>query len=141
MSDPRPPHPRLFTVEEADALLPQLRVLLRSLKESQARLLAAEAELAERGGGSARSNGHVHPDGERDRLRQTVTEAQEQLTHAVRGIAELGCELKDPERGMIDFRTMREGRVVYFCWLMDEPRVLFWHELDAGFRGRQPLSE
>ena len=135
------PQPRLFTVEEADALLPTLRAHLRLLREARQRLLQTEEEIAQRFTGGSHSNGHVAPGGERDRLNQTQGEAQRQITHAVRNIAELGCELKDPEQGMIDFRTAREGRIVYLCWLMNEARVLFWHELDGGYRGRQPLNQ
>ena len=67
--------------------------------------------------------------------------AQSQIRAAADAIHELGAELKDPERGMVDFRTLRDGRVVYLCWLMEEPRVMYWHELDAGYRGRQRLED
>lgn len=141
MAAPELPPPRLFTVEEARALLPTLRVLVEQLQTAQRRLVEAQTRLTQRFQGGALANGHVDPGGERDRLHQSVVEAQEQVGAAVSGIAELGCELKDPERGMVDFRTMREGRVVYLCWLVEEPTVMFWHELDAGYRGRQRLDE
>lgn len=75
------------------------------------------------------------------RLTTASEDAQAQIRAAAEAIHELGGELKDPERGMVDFRTEREGRVVYLCWLMDEPRVMYWHELDAGYRGRQRLGD
>ena len=133
------PRPRLFTVEEANALLPRMRELLHELQAGRAQLVTAQDELAHRVHGGARANGHVAPGSDRDRLTQAVEQAQQQITAAVRGIAELGGELKDPERGMVDFRSLREGRVVYLCWLMHEPSVLYWHDLDAGYLGRQPL--
>jgi hypothetical protein len=141
MDQPRPPAPRLFTVDEANALLPTVRDLLRDLQTARERLATAQARLAQRLHGGARTNGHAVPGSETDRLNQEIADAQEQTTRAVYGIAELGCELKDPERGMVDFRTLREGRVVYLCWLMDEPHVMYWHELEAGYRGRQRLEE
>src|SRR5438552_5778712 len=107
MSDSVIPPPRIFTVDEARALLPTLRRLLEELQSSRARLADAQQQLAERFHGGARTNGHVDPGGERDLLQQAMVEAQNQLGAAVRGIAELGCELKDPERGMIDFRSLR----------------------------------
>ncbi|HZT07134.1 MAG TPA: DUF2203 domain-containing protein [Chloroflexota bacterium] len=131
--------PRLFTVAEANALLPRLRDILAELRAARERLLHIQEQLAERIHGGARSNGHIEPGGETAQLTAASEAAQRDMTRAVRAIAELGCELKDPDRGMVDFRTMRDGRVVYLCWLMDEPEVQFWHELDAGYRGRQRL--
>jgi hypothetical protein len=51
-----------------------------------------------------------------------------------------GCEIKDLESGLIDFPTIWEGREVFLCWKLGEPEVEFWHEIDAGFAGRQPLK-
>jgi hypothetical protein len=53
----------------------------------------------------------------------------------------LGCELKGLEQGLVDFPTLRQGRTVYLCWQYNEPEIAFWHELDAGFAGRQLLSD
>ncbi len=131
--------PRIFTLHEAIALLPRLREILRELREAREAFSAAQRRLEERYQGGTRTNGHVKPGGELDQLIGTAEEARNRITTAVRAISELGCELKDADRGMVDFRTMRDGRVVYLCWLMDEPTIRFWHELDGGFRGRQPL--
>jgi hypothetical protein len=139
VAEQRPHEPRIFTVEEANALLPQLRQLLDDLRAARERLLEAQEQIAQRFHGGARSNGHVTPGGEVERLNAASNEAQADIGRAVSAIAELGCELKDPDRGMVDFRTMRGGRVVYLCWLQHEPEVLFWHELDGGYRGRQEL--
>lgn len=68
-------------------------------------------------------------------------DAQSQIGAAAAAIEELGGELKDPDRGMVDFRSMRDGRVVYLCWLTEEPRVTYWHELDGGYRGRQRIED
>jgi len=51
----------------------------------------------------------------------------------------MGVELKDPRQGLIDFRGNRDGRVVYLCWRLGEGDIAYWHELDAGFQGRQRL--
>ena len=48
--------------------------------------------------------------------------------------------LKDPRTGLVDFRSVRDGRVVYLCWRLGEDRIRYWHDLDAGFAGRQPLD-
>ncbi len=132
---------RLFTVEEANELLPRLRRILAHLQEARQRLLAAQHELGDRFHGGPRGNGHASPNSEMARLSTAGEAAQAQIAAAAAAIQELGGELKDPERGMIDFRTEREGRVVYLCWLLDEPRVMYWHELDGGYRGRQRLDD
>jgi hypothetical protein len=133
------PEPRLFTLDEANALVPQLRPILNVLSGARVRLVEAQTEFDVRYHGG-RGNGHPVPGGEIERLNTAILEAQRDIQESAQAIADLGCELKDPDRGMVDFRTMREGRVVYLCWLMDEPRVLFWHELEGGFAGRNPLD-
>jgi len=134
------PKPRIFTLEEASALLPTLRGILSELKEARNDLTEIQQQLADRVGMGSRSNGHIVEGGEVDRLNAKTQDAQERIRRSVLFIAELGCELKDPDRGMVDFRTMRQGRVVYLCWLMHEERIDFWHELEGGFNGRQPLQ-
>ena len=132
---------RLFSVDEANALLPRIRRVLLHLQEGREKLLEAQAQLGERFHGGPRANGHANPDSEMSRLTNASEDAQSQIRAAADAIHELGAELKDPERGMVDFRTLRDGRVVYLCWLMEEPRVMYWHELDAGYRGRQRLED
>lgn len=132
---------RLFTVEEANELLPRLRRILAQLQEARQKLLDAQRQLSERFHGGPRANGHASPTSEMTRLTTASEDAQAQMAAAAAAIQELGGELKDPERGMVDFRSERDGRVVYLCWLMDEPRVMYWHELDAGYRGRQRLED
>ncbi|HEX4744690.1 MAG TPA: DUF2203 family protein [Candidatus Limnocylindria bacterium] len=56
-------------------------------------------------------------------------------------LAALGVEVKDPDQGLIDFRTMREGREVYLCWKLGEgARIMYWHDLETGYAGRRPLD-
>jgi hypothetical protein len=63
----------------------------------------------------------------------------EEFDKLIAKINDLGCEIKDIEQGLVDFPALREGREVYLCWRLGEEEVAFWHELDAGFGGRQPL--
>jgi hypothetical protein len=130
---------RLFTLEEASALLPRLREILAELRQARQQMAEAQRQIEARNLGGARSNGHAKPGGNAEQLMSVTEEARNRITNAVRAISDLGCELKDPDRGMLDFRTLRDERVVYLCWLMHEPEIAFWHELDGGFRGRQPL--
>ena len=59
---------------------------------------------------------------------------------AVERIRELGVVLKDLDMGLLDFPHEREGRIVFLCWHPPEERVAYWHDLDAGYGGREPLD-
>jgi len=75
------------------------------------------------------------------RRRPTDPVARE-IEALLREIAELGAEVKDPEQGLIDFRTQRRGREVYLCWKLGEgDRISFWHDLEAGFAGRKIIED
>ncbi len=83
-------------------------------------------------------NGH-HLQGRIQRLHHDVLEAVQTLRAAIEELQEAGCELKDPDTGLIDFLSLRDEREVYLCWRLGEDRIRFWHDLDTGFAGRQPL--
>lgn len=102
----------LFTRSGAEALLPRAEPLVQDLQRRAAA------------------------------YRRNPSEPVAQEIHAlVHEIGHLGIEVKDPETGLIDFRSMRDGREVYLCWRLGEgPRIRYWHELDAGFPGRRALD-
>jgi hypothetical protein len=124
---------KLFTIDEANALLPSVREILRKIQGSRRRLstyreaakLAADG--AEQGGGGMEGGA----------LYATI------LTNFTEEIAELdalGVQLKDFDRGLVDFPSLREGRVILLCWQLGEGDQLeWWHDMDAGFGGRTPL--
>jgi hypothetical protein len=123
---------KLFTIDEANAMLPELRTKLERIQElyagisemrEQARAAAAASEF---GGGMEGGSGYVH----------TLYEIGKITTE----INELGVQLKDYTRGLIDFPMMRGGRIVLLCWQLGEgDEIEWWHDTDAGFAGRQPL--
>jgi hypothetical protein len=76
-----------------------------------------------------------------ERIEQRVAELTRSIREKVRVIHQLGVEVKDLDMGIVDFPSLRDGREVYLCWRVDEPTVAYWHDLDAGFRGRQPLED
>jgi hypothetical protein len=61
------------------------------------------------------------------------------IQHNLRRLQALGIEVKDINHGLVDFPARRDDRDVYLCWRYDEPSITHWHDLDAGFAGRQPL--
>ena len=85
------------------------------------------------------SNGHARdPRAMRVKSQQAarITRESEQV---LRAIHNLDCVVKNVDQGLVDFPALRDGQEVYLCWYMSEPEVGWWHELDAGFSGRQPL--
>ena len=125
-------HERHFTVEEANALLGRIEPVLRSLREARDRLTDAEAHDAL--AGAAPTNGGGDPG-------RDVGEAFLEVRRMLLALQELGIVVRDIERGLIDFPAIHEGREVYLCWQLDEPpRIAFWHDLEAGYGGRQPLD-
>ena len=124
-------HERHFTREEANALLPQLTALLTQLREArdeltdeQAHEALAEAAPANGGGEEGRQVGIAFL--EVRRLLETVEQA--------------GIVLRDIDSGLVDFPALMDGREVYLCWELGEDEVGFWHELEGGYGGREPLE-
>jgi len=123
---------RVFSVEEANALLPFLRKALAHIAEEQRALrrLAPEIqpaqERAQFGGGS--EFGAVF-------LRHLI-----RFHQYAQEIASHGVVVKDYELGLCDFPFYLHGQLVYLCWKLGEARIHWWHEPDAGFAGRQPLD-
>jgi hypothetical protein len=124
---------KLFTVEEANALLPSVRQLLKRLKRFRHRLSAYKvearqaAEQADQGGGGI-SGGLLYA--------RLLTNFAGEMNN----LEAMGVQLKDFERGLVDFPSLRDGRVVLLCWQLDEGDELeWWHDMDAGFGGRTPL--
>jgi len=120
---------RVYTVEEANAMLPELRERLVRIRSARQTLL----RTAEKIRGTVASDGGGK-DGGRD-----YWEAKQVLAAEVAHLAELEIALRDPETGLIDFPGEREGDPVFLCWRADEDTVGHWHDLSTGFSGRKPL--
>jgi hypothetical protein len=124
---------KLFTIPEANALLPNVRTIVAKIQQAHRKVsryrddAKKAAEAAEQGGGGV-------PQGVEYAI--ALSELTVQLTE----LEGLGVQLKDFERGLVDFPSLRDGRVVLLCWQMGEGDELeWWHDVDAGFAGRTPL--
>ncbi|MFI5379680.1 MAG: DUF2203 domain-containing protein [Tepidisphaerales bacterium] len=73
-------------------------------------------------------------------IRDSLETSLERMQEYVDELTKLGVELKDPETGLVDFPGRHQGREICLCWRLGEERVQHWHELHAGFSGRQPVS-
>ncbi|OGS61849.1 MAG: hypothetical protein A3K59_07145 [Euryarchaeota archaeon RBG_19FT_COMBO_69_17] len=134
--------PRLFTPEEADALVQHLEASFRRMDPLLVRVREIqdllEDEASYWGGDVSRAPpqdqaGHAALAAELGRAR-TVLDAE------VSAVRELGVEVKDVAMGLVDFYAQRDGDIVYLCWQRGEPRVGHWHPLEGGFAGRRPLE-
>jgi hypothetical protein len=124
-------HERHFTAEEANRLLPQIEPVLRALREARDRL--TDAELHEALSTAAPANGGGEPGRQ---VGQAFLHVREMLAE----LAGLGLVVRDIDRGLVDFPAIVDGREVYLCWQLDEDEVAYWHDLESGFGGRQPLD-
>lgn len=130
--------PRLFTIPEANALLPDVMPLLLELRSYKVTLDSAVSALSALTP-AMRQNGHAAQARE---LEDRIQELTGELAAGIEDIATMGIDIKSLDYGLIDFPSLHDGRVVYLCWRLGEgPAIRFWHDIDAGFAGRQPLAE
>jgi hypothetical protein len=129
---------RVFTPEEANAALAELRPLVEAMVESKRRL----DEAQERRDGVAQQiagNGGGIPPAELATLEHEVNEAATELAAAMGEVQAVGVLIKDLDSGLIDFPAKRDGEDILLCWQLGEDEVAFWHGLEDGYAGRQPL--
>jgi hypothetical protein len=123
-------HDRHYTLDEARAELPWVGHQLAAMREARDKLTDEQAhetltELSPTNGGGTPG--------------RQVSEAHVALQAGIGAFDERGIVLRDLDQGLIDFPAIRDGREVYLCWIDGEPDIAFWHDLDAGYAGRQPL--
>jgi hypothetical protein len=124
---------RLFTLAEAQGLISRLRLLLGEISETWNRIRELNPEIQKARDASA-FDGFSKSGAE-------YVEAVSQLTLSIHQVKDLGVILKDADKGLCDFPYMRQGRVVYLCWQLGEDRIEYWHDMESGFSGREPLDE
>lgn len=125
---------KVFTLEEAEALLPDLTQMLLQLRQLNEEMHKLEVEIdleeiVQEGEDSSRLDSRI----------QDYNSRITQLYALVDQIQEPGCFLKDADLGLIDFYSLRDGKVVYLCWKLGEERITHWHEVGKGFTSRQPI--
>jgi hypothetical protein len=123
--------PQYYTVDEANALLPEVRQTVGRMLRAREAIVEARPEVWPVLENSV-NNGGSHKAGE-------LIFEFEKVQAAAKRLAEMGLHLKDINTGLVDFLSVRDGREVYLCWRFDEPSVSHWHDLEAGFAGRQPI--
>jgi hypothetical protein len=132
--------PRLFTMPEANALLPALEPVVARMREA-ARPRPDAAAILESFASRLDVSGGGRPDEREAAGQRELGEAIEQLRSSLAELEELGVQVKDPVRGLLDFPSDRAGEIVELCWLHGEPAVTHWHRIGEGFAGRRPIVE
>lgn len=130
---------KFFTVEEANAALPLVRAIVGDL----VRLSREVVDRRERLSLLRRTREPDSHDPYSEELAQIEEELEKDsrdLQGYIEELRQLGVEPKNGVEGIVDFPCLMDDREVYLCWKLGEPEVLFWHETEAGFAGRQPLT-
>jgi hypothetical protein len=125
--------PRYFTLAEANAALESIRSLVEEIQSIRRNILAHQPEIWPAIEKSAGNGGNPT-------LSKLVRDFErlDDLLHRIRAT---GALVKDLNTGLLDFPALREGREVYLCWQYGEEKIAFWHEVEAGFAGRQPIEQ
>jgi len=124
--------PQYFTLQEANKALEVIRPLMdevqmirKKILENQPEAWPAIEKSAGNGGNRALSN---------------MVQDFEKLDALIHQIQDTGAQIKDINTGLLDFSALKDGREVYLCWQYGEEDIAFWHEIEAGFAGRQPIE-
>jgi hypothetical protein len=129
---PRPVRPsrpkRRFTLAQANSALPLVRRIVGDIVKTHGMILRLQAEM-DRASGKEQAAAQSRLDQSVGRLEDYVEE-----------LTEIGCELKDYQVGLIDFVGRHDSRDVYLCWKLGEETIGYWHEINTGYAGRQPVS-
>jgi len=129
---------KFFTIDEANATLPLVRAITADLVELSRHVIERRERLnLLTAGREARSDDPYSQ--ELAQVKQEIEQDIDRLQEYVGELRQIGVEPKNPAEGILDFPSKLEGRVVFLCWKFGEPEVLHWHEVDAGFAGRQPI--
>ena len=128
---------KVFSVEEANGLIPKLTELITQIQVKQREILAKEVEID--------TLEILYPEDQGEPSEPVAREIEvyntwvNEFYSLIDEVHEHGCFLKDVEMGLVDFYTIHGGRVVYLCWKLGESEVGFWHEVGRGYAYRQPL--
>jgi hypothetical protein len=119
-----------YTLDQARALIPQLRVWLGELERAREKLSSIEQRL----GGLVASGNDLGGEAINSSIVALV-----EIKGVLRKFESREIFIKDLDRGLVDFPSMRGGKEIFLCWEKDEDDIEFWHDLESGYSGREPL--
>jgi hypothetical protein len=128
---------KLFTLDEAERTLPLVRRIVQDLAVEYPAWRAAVGRFEVLTGGARADWGES---AELIRAREEVAAHAERINRYLQELEAIGCVFKGFEAGLVDFYSLREDRPIFLCWQLGEERITHWHEIEAGFGGRQPID-
>lgn len=128
---------KLFTLDEAERTLPLVRRIVQDLTREYPGWRAAVSRYELLSGGARAEWGET---GELLAAREEVTRHADRINRYLQELESIGCVFKGFDAGLVDFYSLREDRPVFLCWRLGEERITHWHDIDAGFSGRQPID-
>ena len=123
------PGKKYFDLDEAERALPYVSRVVQDLMDCYGRVVGIRRQIE-----------HIHSRQSQEHLEAQYETAMDELGDLVDELHQVGVELKDFEKGMVDFPSVHEEREVYLCWQQGEEHVTAWHETDAGLTGRQDVA-
>jgi hypothetical protein len=132
---------KTFSLDEAQSLLPILESLLRRAIDAKASASLVEEELQMLSQNIFLSGGMLVDVAAAARKRMAQRASIQQAQDAIQEIDSIGVQVKDIDKGLLDFPFQIGEQIVLLCWQLGEKRIEFWHTVEAGFQGRQPLDE
>lgn len=134
--DDTSPEYRFFTLEEASRTLPLVRRIVHDIVSAYPAFREKLQEFDALAG-----DAEVEATRERlQALREGIDRDAETINRYIAELHQIGCIFKGFEEGLVDFYSTIDGKPVFLCWKYDEPEISFWHEIEAGLAGRQPLA-
>jgi hypothetical protein len=132
---------KFFSVEGANKIIPQLEEFVQRLRDLKDKILQKQVQIDTLliVGGVSDPNAYSPSQNAVQKDVQELNEMVLAFNGLVEEINELGCQLKDPDLGLVDFFHIRDDKIVNLCWKSGESKIEFWHDLESGFPGRKKL--
>jgi hypothetical protein len=128
---------KLFTLAEAERTLPLVRRIVHDLTVGYPAWRTAVSRFELLTGGARADWGETK---ELVAARESVTHHAERINRYLQELEAVGCVFKGFEAGLVDFYSLRGDRPIFLCWRLGEERITYWHEIESGFSGRQPID-
>lgn len=131
---------KTFTLDEAQLMLPTIEALLKQAMEAKAAAESVEDDLQSVARRIFLAGGTMVNVADVQLKKKALTGLVQRVKDAVQEMDAIGVQVKDLDVGLLDFPAYLDGEIVLLCWKLGEEKIEFWHDLEAGFRGRQPVD-
>lgn len=131
---------KTFTLAEAQNLLPVVEGLLQRAIEGKQKAQAVEREMQQLHQRIFLAGGMQVDVAAAARSRAEQTTAMRRAQDAMQELDAIGVQVKDIDKGLLDFPCLLDGQIVLLCWKLGEPEIAHWHTVESGFQGRKPID-